>query len=79
MLICITSYLTVLFLVEDELLKMFGNLKTRYSRIRNQLKKAKSSGAGRAADVQKQENHLNKSTFLFWLYPFIILRKSQSN
>ena len=57
---------------------MFDNLKKRYSRIRNQYKKSRRSGAGRA-DVQKNEDHLNQYSFLFWLNPFIKLRKTKNN
>ena len=51
----------------------FTNLKKRYSKKRNDVKRAKRSGAG-LADVQRFENQLEVYSFLSWLYPFMKLR-----
>jgi hypothetical protein len=51
----------------------FNNLKKRYSKKRNDVKRAKRSGAG-LADVQKFEKSFEVYSFLGWLNHFLQLR-----
>ena len=51
----------------------FNNLKKRYSKKRNDLKRAKRSGAG-LADVQKFEKAFEVYSFLGWLNNFLQLK-----
>ena len=56
----------------------FQNLKKSYSKKRNNLKKAKRSGAG-LKDIQKYEKQLEECAFLGWLNNFVSLRDDTKN
>ena len=56
----------------------FDNLKKRYSKKKNDFKKAQRSGTSREA-VQKAETELKSLIFMAWLDSFIQLRDTKSN
>ena len=51
----------------------FTNLKKKYSKKKNDLKRVKRSGAG-FADIQKFEKQLENYCFLGWLNSFLKIR-----
>ena len=58
--------------------KRFETLKKRYSRKRNNVKKASASVVG-TSDVSASERELQEYAFLHWLKPFIQHRRTKTN
>ena len=56
----------------------FENLKKRYNKKQNAVKRATRSGAGRD-DVSRYENEVKKYTFLAWLDKHVLPRESKTN
>ena len=67
------------FLLLREPERLFENLKKRFSKRKNALKRLKRSGAGRNDGVQKAEEELRKYAFLEWTNPYVATRDSISN
>ena len=67
------------FLLLGEPERLFENLKKRFSKRKNALKRLKRSGAGRNDGVQKAEEELRKYAFLEWINPYVAARDSISN
>ena len=64
----------MLFPFVGEAKTAFTNLKKRYSKKKNDLKRKKRSGKGKS-DVSKFENALNQYKFLFWIDPYLKNKK----
>ena len=56
----------------------FENLKKRYNKKQNAVKRATRSGAGRD-DVSRYENEVKKYAFLAWLDKHVLPRESKTN
>ena len=69
----------VCFLLLGEPERLFKNLKKRFSKRKNALKRLKRSGAGRNDGVRKAEEELRKYAFLEWINPYVAARDSTSN
>ena len=64
----------MLFPFVGEAKTAFTNLKKRYSKKKNDLKRKKRTGKGKS-DVSKFENALNQYKFLFWIDPYLKNKK----
>ncbi|XP_065068514.1 uncharacterized protein LOC135693858 [Rhopilema esculentum] len=62
----------------EEAKKLFDNLKKRYSKKRNEMRKVERSGTSTSAVAVAKEK-LDQYKFLVWLQPFIQARSSKTN
>ena len=68
----------VYFTLENMAKTYFENLKKRYNKKQNTVKRATRSGAGRD-DVSRYENEVKKYAFLAWLDKDVVPRESKTN
>lgn len=66
------------FTLGDRAKQLFENLKKRFSKRRNDLKKAERSGTSTSA-VEKAKESMREYSFLVWLIPYIKLRATKTN
>ena len=68
----------VYFTLENMAKTCFENLKKRYNKKQNAVKRATRSGAGRDG-VSRYENEVKKYAFLAWLDKHVLPRESKTN